>query len=125
MPDTIYQALEAFRDADIKRYNRARCFLGVDWKTLRTESDFASAYDGYQCCVGLLPKDWHSTLKEMRAGLDSYVKARSQMTPDEWIRIVEEAHEKLLGLLRSHLSPEVWNAAGKITKKILSDLTER
>ena len=125
MSDTIYDALEEFKQTDIGRYQRGKCFLGKDWKTLRTETDFAAAYDGYQCCVGLLAKEWHPTLKEMRAGLDSYVKARAQITPDEWYKLVEEAHEKLLTLLRNHLSPEAWSAAGKITKKILEELTRR
>lgn len=121
---SIYAALEAFKSSDMKRYTRAKCFLGADWKTLKSERDFAAAYDGYQCCVGLLPKEHHATLKEMRQGLNDYVKARSQVTPDEWLQISEEALNKILDLLKTHLNIEVWNKVGSIVKGIFEQISK-
>ena len=123
-PSTIYDALEAIKKADVNRYSRAKRFLATDWKTLKTEADFAAAYDGYQCCVGLLPKEYHTTLKEMRQGLDSYVKARSQITPDEWLNTSRESLDKLLGHLKSHMSIEAWNAAGSIVEGLFDQIAK-
>ena len=117
-PSTIYDALEAVKKADVNRYSRAKRFLATDWKTLKTEADFAAAYDGYQCCVGLLPKEYHTTLKEMRQGLDSYVKARAQITPDEWLQVVRDGLDKLLAILRNHLAPEIWSKCEGIVRDI-------
>jgi hypothetical protein len=123
-PSTIYEALEAFKRADVNRYGRAKRFLGANLTTLKTEADFTAAYDGYKCCVEMLPKEWHPTLKMALQGLDSYVKARSQVTPDEWLNATRESLDKLLTHLKSHLSIEAWNAAGSIVEGLFDQIAK-
>lgn len=116
---------EALKKFSGPKKNQASEFLRSQIYTLKTEDQFMRAYAGLSACqqlLGPLSGEYRKALEEMRKTLDSMVKARSQLTPDEWITLVQNTAEGWINLFEKHVPAEIWNKVKEESRALFKNL---
>lgn len=107
------------------RKNEALEFLRSNLHTLKTEGQFMKAYAGLSACqqlLGPLSGEYRKALEEMRKTLDSMVKSRNLITPDDWIVLVQNTAEGWINLFEKHVPAEIWNKVKDESRALFKNL---
>jgi hypothetical protein len=120
---TMEEALQRFKGRP--KYQSALEFLNADFAAFTQDKHFMGAYAGLSACqqlLGPMSGEYRKALEEMRKTLDSLLKARNTMVPDEWVALVKSTWEKTCAMFQRHVAPEVWNAVGTVTEQLFNKL---
>jgi hypothetical protein len=120
---TMEEALQRFKGKP--KFRSALDFLNSDFELFTQDKHFMRAYAGLSACqqlLGPMSGEYRKALEEMRKTLDSLLKARNTMVPDEWVALVKENWTKTCAHFQKHVAPEVWNAVGTVTEQLFDKL---